>query len=126
MASTEFERVVSKPLRALRQKAGWTQEQLAARLGVEPGTYSRYETGSRRMSLDFLGRAVVALGVPAWAIFAGERDAVPRIALRKPPRQVRSKDEAALLLVWTRLRPVDRARWLDMGRRLGGGRQSRR
>jgi transcriptional regulator with XRE-family HTH domain len=97
---------------------GWSQEQLAARIGVEPGTYSRYETGTRRISLDLLGRVAAALGVPASAIFGDDKDAVPRGLARTTVRPVRKGDEKAVLRVWARLKPRDRKTWLGLGREL--------
>jgi hypothetical protein len=43
VALTEFEREVARRLGAVRRRSGWTQEQLADRIGVETAL-SRYET----------------------------------------------------------------------------------
>lgn len=39
-------------LRELRKKEGWTQEEVAKKLGVSKQTYSHYENENRKPSLD--------------------------------------------------------------------------
>lgn len=51
-------------LRALRQEAGLTQQQLAERLGMLPTNITRLETGGRQPSWDLVVRLAKALGVP--------------------------------------------------------------
>lgn len=43
-------------LKARRQRAGWTQAELATRLGVAWNTVLRLEVGNRRPSLDLLDK----------------------------------------------------------------------
>ncbi len=43
-------------VKRLRNQRGWTQEELARRVGVAPNTIARIETGNRRPSLTLLER----------------------------------------------------------------------
>ena len=49
-------------LKAARQRAGLTQVELAKRLGITQATYSDFERGRTKASLDWLNRAAEALG----------------------------------------------------------------
>ncbi len=50
-------------VKRLRRQRGWTQEELAKRVGVAPNTIARIETGNRRPSLTLLERLARDLGV---------------------------------------------------------------
>ena len=52
-------------LRAARQRAGLTQQQAAAALGVSASAYCGYETGKRQPDLDRLARLCLLFSVPA-------------------------------------------------------------
>lgn len=41
-------------LKLLREKAGWTQEELAEKIKVSDATINRYEKGTRRPDMDIL------------------------------------------------------------------------
>ncbi|HBR33873.1 MAG TPA: XRE family transcriptional regulator, partial [Firmicutes bacterium] len=41
-------------LRLLREKAGWTQEQLGGKINVADATINRYEKGLRKPDIDTL------------------------------------------------------------------------
>lgn len=56
-------------VRALRNDAGLTQEQLAAEVDVAPETMSRIERGRLVPSTDLVTRIAAGLGVPAGALF---------------------------------------------------------
>lgn len=51
-------RDVGRRLARIRKDRGWTQEQLAEKIGIAPVTLSRLETGARAMSLSSL--AIIA------------------------------------------------------------------
>ena len=42
--------MIGKEIKALRKKYGWTQEQLADKVGVHRVTVAGWEAGTRRMS----------------------------------------------------------------------------
>jgi transcriptional regulator with XRE-family HTH domain len=51
-------------LRAVRIKAGLTQEEVARRLGRPQSFVSKYETGERRLDILELRQVLAALGLP--------------------------------------------------------------
>ena len=57
-----------------RRDRGWTQEQLAETVGVEPVTMSRWETGDRALSLSTLAAIASALEVPLGDLLDVTRD----------------------------------------------------
>jgi transcriptional regulator with XRE-family HTH domain len=58
--------------RALRRERDLTQEQLAARVGVDSKTISRVENGHFNIGVDLIGALARGLGVPAWRLFRDE------------------------------------------------------
>ena len=56
-------RKVGQRVAVARRDRGWTQEQLAEAVGIEPVTLSRWETGDRALSLSTLHAISEALGV---------------------------------------------------------------
>jgi transcriptional regulator with XRE-family HTH domain len=77
----------------MRRRTGWTQEQLADRIGIEAATLSRYETARIPLPLAILGRAAAAFGVPAKAFLGTARVHLPKATAA----------ERALLTDWSRL-----------------------
>lgn len=56
---------------ALRKRRGWTQEQLAGKLGVEQPTVQRWERGTREPDMSTLVDIAAALGVEPGELFGG-------------------------------------------------------
>lgn len=56
-------------IHAIRVSRGLTQEQLAERVGSDRKTISRAENGAYPVSVDFVARLAMALGVPSWKFF---------------------------------------------------------
>lgn len=56
------QQAVGRALRALRKRAGLTQEQVAERMGTSSTYLSRLEAGQRDIRLSTLLRLLVALG----------------------------------------------------------------
>lgn len=50
-------------LRALRQKNGWTQKQIAEMLHINRSTYAYYETGASQPDLDMFRRLAILFEV---------------------------------------------------------------
>lgn len=50
-------------LQKIRRERGWTQEQLAEAMNLQPVTLSRLETGDRAVSVSILADAARVLGV---------------------------------------------------------------
>lgn len=59
-----------------RKAKGWKQKHLAAALGVEPVTISRWETGANGPPLARLGEIAAVLDVTASDLFDGIEEAV--------------------------------------------------
>ena len=59
----ELLRDIGQRVARARRERGWSQEQLAEAIGIQPVTLSRWETGDRALSLSTLGRIAVVLGV---------------------------------------------------------------
>lgn len=79
-----------------RKQLGWTQEQVAERVGVDAETVSRIERGAHLPSLPTLDRLAVALGCSAGDLLSREGPGAP--------------DEAATFGAWiSGLGPDDRA-----------------
>lgn len=80
-----YDRAVGAHLRALRQQYRIKQEQLAARLGVDVATISRYERGERSMTVGTLLLIADQFGVPAGALLPAQHQPAPPPA---PPQPV--------------------------------------
>ncbi|BAK94159.1 helix-turn-helix domain-containing protein [Tetragenococcus halophilus] len=59
-------------LKTLRKKSGYTQEELAEKLGMPKTTYSSYEQGHRTPSVETCKVIADELGV-SWTIFFDEK-----------------------------------------------------
>ncbi|HAP76586.1 MAG TPA: XRE family transcriptional regulator [Acidimicrobiaceae bacterium] len=99
-------------LRALRQRAGWSLDQLAERAGLSPSTLSRIETGRRTISLDVLVPLARALGVALDELLAADDDG--DVVIRPTPTGrpglttwVLSRPGATMTAVKMRFEPVD-------------------
>lgn len=78
-----------------RKKLGWTQAELAERIGVDTETVSRFERGSNLPSLQRLEKLADALKIPLHKLVAAS--------------SLRSDDQAFILDEWiSELAPKDR------------------
>lgn len=107
-----FYELLGARARAVREERGWTQDQLAQAVGIEPATLSRYETARNAFTLDVLRRIAGALNVELIALLDIGRK-VPRPKDVPPPpempsRRARGKEEQAILAAWRRLTPKNR------------------
>ena len=66
---------IGRLVRAQRKKLGWTQTDLAARIGVTFQQVQKYENGTNRISIGRLTRIAEALDVPPTFFFARETKA---------------------------------------------------
>ena len=78
-------------LREWREHRGWSQRQLAERVGIPKSVISRYETGDRRIHLGMLFRLMAALEIKPAQFFAppGEPSADAVIANESPDQRRR-------------------------------------
>lgn len=88
--ATEQDVLVGRRLKAARELAGLTQEQLGAVMGVSFQAVQKYECGENRLSVERLKRAIDVLGRPVSYFFGGDdvgaqglmtRDLTPQEAL---------------------------------------------
>ena len=88
-------------LREWREHRGWSQRELAERVGIPKSVISRYETGDRRIHLGMLFRIMAALEVRPAQFFAppGEPSADAVIANESPELRRRI---VAMLEAWVR------------------------
>ena len=70
----ELLREVGQRVSRARRDRGWSQEQLAEAIDIQPTTLSRLETGDRAISLSTLGRVAEALGVGLGDLLDVKRD----------------------------------------------------
>lgn len=73
--SAEAGRLLGAQIRVARVQRGWTQRELAERVGATPGTIGRVERGDLAVGLGVAFDAAVLAGVP---LFVEDR---PRLAL---------------------------------------------
>jgi transcriptional regulator with XRE-family HTH domain len=84
--------VVGENVRRCREAAGISQEELAARMGVEQGYVSRLERGGKNPTIVTIWHAAEALGVPPAVLFRARAQSskatAKRRKLRKPIIQI--------------------------------------
>jgi transcriptional regulator with XRE-family HTH domain len=79
---SDVARAVGQRIAAARRKRGWTQAELAERLGWPRDTLVHYEHGRRALAVDRLVTIADALGVPPAALLIADQpsaDLVTRI-----------------------------------------------
>ncbi|MFK5600219.1 XRE family transcriptional regulator [Methylobacterium sp. HMF5984] len=64
-------------LSALRKKRGWSQDEMAERMGTTRNQLAKLEGGARRLSDVWISRAAAALGVDAGQLVTTAKDEVP-------------------------------------------------
>jgi transcriptional regulator with XRE-family HTH domain len=79
-----------------RKKLGWTQRDLAERIGVSFQQVQNYENGTNRISISRLTRIAEALDVPPTFFFAGETKA--GVASANKSRELLAVDGAPRLI----------------------------
>lgn len=66
---------------ALRRNAGWSQAELAAKLGVSPSAIGMYEQGRREPAVDTLVALAELFGVSTDYLLTGKTQSAPEAAL---------------------------------------------
>lgn len=70
-------------VRKLRQQAGWTQENLAEKIGVSVQQIQNYESGANKMNTDRLQQVAQALDIPVQSIFTDSDETLPMAVSEK-------------------------------------------
>lgn len=63
METTDIKQRVGQQIREARLKAGLTQKEVGAKLGVTEGAYNRYESGQQNLTIDTIHKICKAIGV---------------------------------------------------------------
>jgi transcriptional regulator with XRE-family HTH domain len=101
---------IGERIRTAREELGWTQDQLAAAVGVSRSAVAQWETGRAGQVTTNLTRVAAALGVGVEYLMYG-RDKLA------PGRTYRG-DELAILRLYRECTPEDRQLLLRTARRL--------
>lgn len=105
---TDFDRAISRRLRQIRARSGWTQERLAEALEIDRATLSQYENAHFSVPLAVLSKVAGALRVRLATLVEVEEELPRRMAVAPTGRSPRKGEEASLLQEWSALRPRDR------------------
>lgn len=119
--NTDLLAALGARLQALRKARGWTQEQLAEALDLQPVTLSRVETGDRAISISLLADAARVLGVSLGDLVDVDRaepEATDDPVVSEGVALLKSLDPMGLDLGVRLLREVSR----EPGKRRGGPR----
>jgi transcriptional regulator with XRE-family HTH domain len=103
-------RSIGMRIRTAREEQGWTQDQLAAEVGVSRSAVAQWETGRAGQVTTNLTRVAAALGLGVEHLMYG-RD-------KLAPGQISRGDELALLRLYRECSPEDRQLLLRTARRL--------
>lgn len=87
-------------VRKLREERGWTQEELAQAIAIEPATLSRYETAKQSFPLGVLRRIAASLRLPLVHLIADPPSGTAAPKLADAPVFER---HAELLEVWRQI-----------------------
>jgi transcriptional regulator with XRE-family HTH domain len=117
----DFYDLLGTRVRKLREDRGWTQEELAQAIAIEPATLSRYETAKKAFPLDVLRRIATNLRVPLGHLIADGGGGTPKLA--DAPNYDRHVDprHVELLDVWRTLPAGRRKLALRLLRTLASG-----
>ena len=99
---------VGEKLRELRESNDLTQSQIAAALGVDRSTYTRYELNDTPVTLETLTVLAQIFGVPTEQLLPDEDDGDKKLSLRDVARpnsmlQSLSKEERGLIVFYRTL-----------------------
>jgi transcriptional regulator with XRE-family HTH domain len=103
-------RDIGARIRRAREDQGWTQDQLAAAVGVSRSAVAQWETGRAGQVTANLTRVASALGVGVEHLMYGSD--------RFAPGQTFTGDELAILRLYRECPPEDRQLLLRMAQRL--------
>jgi transcriptional regulator with XRE-family HTH domain len=110
-AGKDFQATLAHRLRLLREKAGWTQDQLAAAIGIEgqASQVSRYENGKTAVTLQYLVRIAAVFKVPLHELLTFSGDVASPTPAPRPPKTRRplttQKEEIEILRLYRLMAP---------------------
>ena len=103
-------RDIGARIRTAREDLGWTQDQLAAEVGVSRSAVAQWETGRAGQVTTNLTRVAGKLGVGVEFLMYGHD--------KRAPGQPHTGDELAILRLYRECAPEDRQLLLRTARRL--------
>jgi transcriptional regulator with XRE-family HTH domain len=86
-------REIGAAIRKRRKELGWSQEQLAEKVGVTFQQMQRYENGSTMLNVENVQRIAAILGLPVADFFASDSS----LTVEEPVEFYFATDEKALL-----------------------------
>ncbi len=109
-------------VRKLREDRGWTQEELAQAIAIEPATLSRYENAKKAFPLDVLRRIATSLRVPlGHLILDSAGGGTPKLADAANYDRHADPRHIELLDVWRKIPAARRKLALRLLRTLAAG-----
>lgn len=108
----DFYEALGQRIRTTRERAEWTQRQLAEAIRIDTATLSRYETGRKAISLEVLRRISSVFRVSLRELIDVEgtvpvtKPAIPAPKVKAPVTT--DQDELAMLQLWRELPPYER------------------
>ena len=76
-------REIGGQVRAMRLRAGFTQERLAEALGITPQQVQKYESGANKLNTDRLQQMATIFNVPVQSFFEQDEEVLPLEASEK-------------------------------------------
>lgn len=103
----------SENLIKLRKNLGYTQQQVAAKLGIDRTTYTKYETGVSEPSFEMLIRLSQLLGISLDELFGAPVDDRLSVSVSDNSADKLSPDEQQLLAAYRSLNGERKQRAID-------------
>ena len=103
----------SENLIKLRKNLGLTQQQVAAKLGIDRTTYTKYETGVSEPSFEMLIRLSQLLGISLDELFGAPIDDRLSVSVSDNSADKLSPDEQQLLAAYRSLNGERKQRVID-------------
>jgi len=100
-----FRKALGRVIAEVRQGLDLSQEEFAAKLGLDQTTVAKAETGIHLWRLETWLNVSRALRIPFYELFrrAAERDPSGRNAMDRVVEALEPKDEVRLILIWRQL-----------------------
>lgn len=117
---SEINRVIGRRLRAAREQAGWTLEDLAGKSGIAVATLHRYESGKRVHRSAALVMIANTLGIDAGELIKNlsATDSPKRVRRQVTDRLAHTPEQRELIEIYVALPAAERALGLEFFRLL--------
>lgn len=103
----DIKRAVGKRIKAVRQRNGLTQDQLAEQVGLSSKYISGIERGVENPTMDILIRVVKVLGIEPYNLFLfGETEDSEKVLRKGIKKMLRESDREKLQLYFDVMRKI--------------------